>query len=476
MSRNPRRPSLAALWALLMLVVGTLGVQGSNAFAAIGLPVLAIARVVELPQSIADNDLLAGYVMAFFIWGGSFLVWCWAAYGALSLLARRGRRGAITRTQDGGRVDGVLAPLGIPVVLVLIAVGLVQLRVTGRNLLPGRHRPAAVEAYQIGPNRSEILWRIEAFPDHSLKELRYGVVSEGFRQVVPASGAPRPLKKGESLVSALFQRDRVLEGYGRALDEHRFKEGIGMSSRRRLPRGLSRDQMREGIDSILPAGSDMRKVRGTMELEGFACRDWSGPGVGTFLSCRRTEMANASGIRTWEMSFMPKEAVLNSVLVMETRGEDGAAEAAASGTASPSAPSGTAGIREFAARYAAAWSSQNAASVASFYAPRGSLTINSGKPSVGREAIAAAAQGFMTAFPDLVVRMDDLVREDGAHPIFRWTATGHNTGPGGRGKAVRFSGFEEWTLGADGLIAASLGHYDEAEYQRQLKEGVGPAP
>jgi hypothetical protein len=37
---------------------------------------------------------------------------------------------------------------------------------------------------------------------------------------------------------------------------------------------------------------------------------------------------------------------------------------------------------------------------------------------------------------------------------------------------VRISGFEEWTIGDDGLIAASLGHYDQAEYDRQLAEGV----
>lgn len=130
-----------------------------------------------------------------------------------------------------------------------------------------------------------------------------------------------------------------------------------------------------------------------------------------------------------------------------------------------------AGLREFATRYAAAWCSQNAASVSSFYAPNGSLTINAGKPNVGRAAIAEAAQGFMTAFPDLVVRMDD-VRFDGDRAVFRWTATGTNTGPGGTGNAVRFSGYEQWTLGPDGLVAASQGHYDEAEYQRQLKEGA----
>lgn len=127
--------------------------------------------------------------------------------------------------------------------------------------------------------------------------------------------------------------------------------------------------------------------------------------------------------------------------------------------------------RDFATRYAAAWCSQDAARVASFYAPDGSLAINAGKPSVGRAAIAAAAQGFMTAFPDLAVKMDDL-QVDGGRTLFRWTATGTNTGPGGTGKAVRFSGYEEWVFGPDGLVAASQGHYDEAEYQRQLKEGL----
>jgi hypothetical protein len=46
--------------------------------------------------------------------------------------------------------------------------------------------------------------------------------------------------------------------------------------------------------------------------------------------------------------------------------------------------------------------------------------------------------------------------------------TGTNTGPGGTGRAVRISGYEEWTFEEDGLIAASKGYFDEAEYRRQL--------
>jgi|SRR5579871_4609 len=124
-------------------------------------------------------------------------------------------------------------------------------------------------------------------------------------------------------------------------------------------------------------------------------------------------------------------------------------------------------LREFAMRYAAAWGTQNATSVADFFSPTASLKINSGSPSVGRAAIAAAAQGFMTAFPDLAVTMDGISMA-GNQAVFRWTLTGTNTGSGGSGNAVQISGYEEWTIGADGLIADSKGHFDEAEYQRQL--------
>ena len=124
-------------------------------------------------------------------------------------------------------------------------------------------------------------------------------------------------------------------------------------------------------------------------------------------------------------------------------------------------------LAEFGRKYTAAWCSQDAASVAAFFSESGSLTINHGAPSAGRAAITAAAQGFMTAFPDMVVAMDS-VGLDGLRALYRWTLTGTNTGPGGTGKAVRISGYEEWTFGADGLIAESKGHFDEADYNRQL--------
>ena len=120
-------------------------------------------------------------------------------------------------------------------------------------------------------------------------------------------------------------------------------------------------------------------------------------------------------------------------------------------------------LTDFAARYASAWSSQNPDRLTAFYAESGSLQVNAGPPAIGRAAVRATAQGFASGFPDMIVRMDSVVQA-GPTAVFHWTWTGTNTGPGGTGKAVHISGYEEWTFDADGLIAQSLGHFDEAEH------------
>lgn len=124
-------------------------------------------------------------------------------------------------------------------------------------------------------------------------------------------------------------------------------------------------------------------------------------------------------------------------------------------------------LPDFGSRYANAWCSQSAATVAEFYEENGSLQINGGPTSNGRTAITAVAQSFMSAFPDMVVTLDGLETR-GAETIFRWTLIGTNTGPGGTGRPVRISGYEAWRFGESGLIRESKGHFDEADYQRQL--------
>jgi len=128
-------------------------------------------------------------------------------------------------------------------------------------------------------------------------------------------------------------------------------------------------------------------------------------------------------------------------------------------------------LRDLAERYTAAWCSGDAASVAAFYAEDGSLSVNGGPPAVGRGAITAVAQGFMTAFPDMEVYLDDLLVQDD-RAIYRWTLAGTNSGPGGTGQQVRISGFEVWQIGKDGLIAHSRGYFDSAAYLRQVERGA----
>jgi predicted ester cyclase len=125
-------------------------------------------------------------------------------------------------------------------------------------------------------------------------------------------------------------------------------------------------------------------------------------------------------------------------------------------------------LKKFAASYAEAWCSQNPQNVAAFFAERGSISINNGPPAVGRAAIAREAKAFMTTFPDMIVTFDKLESQPNG-TAFHWTLTGTNTKPGGTGNRVRISGYELWKIDNDGLIAESLGHFDAAEYERQLK-------
>ena len=117
-------------------------------------------------------------------------------------------------------------------------------------------------------------------------------------------------------------------------------------------------------------------------------------------------------------------------------------------------------VHELARSYTEAWCSRDPARVAAHYVPGGTIVINGGEPA----PIIEVAASFIAAFPDIEVFMDDLVVRDGGVES-RWTFTGTSSETG---NAVRISGREEWALGAEGLIASSIGRYDQAEYDRQL--------
>ena len=102
--------------------------------------------------------------------------------------------------------------------------------------------------------------------------------------------------------------------------------------------------------------------------------------------------------------------------------------------------------------------------VASFYEPEGLITINNGDPIVGRAAIADMALDFYRAFPNLLVHLDD-IRTSGRDAIFVWTLEGRHSETG---NDVRVGGWEEWQLSDNVLVSRSRGHFDVADYDRQI--------
>lgn len=125
-------------------------------------------------------------------------------------------------------------------------------------------------------------------------------------------------------------------------------------------------------------------------------------------------------------------------------------------------------IEQLAHAYTDAWCSRDPARVAAHYVPGGTIAINGGEPA----GIAEVAESFIAAFPDIAVFMEELVlREDGSVE-YHWTFTGTSAETG---KSVRVPGYEEWTIAPTGLIAESRGHYDQAEYDRQVQHGIESA-
>jgi SnoaL-like domain len=121
-------------------------------------------------------------------------------------------------------------------------------------------------------------------------------------------------------------------------------------------------------------------------------------------------------------------------------------------------------LRDFARSYTEAWCEHDPERVAAHYVRGGTIAINGGEPT----EITDVARSFISAFPDIRVFMDDLFVDD-ATVQYQWTFTGTSSETG---KQVRIAGVEEWTLGADGLVASSRGSYDQDEYDRQLAYGA----
>jgi uncharacterized protein (TIGR02246 family) len=124
-------------------------------------------------------------------------------------------------------------------------------------------------------------------------------------------------------------------------------------------------------------------------------------------------------------------------------------------------------VSKIANEYTAAWNSKSAEAVASFYADDGQIIINRGEPWKGRSGIAEMAAGFYTDVPDLSLACD-AIRCAGTHAVYVWTFTGHDAKTG---NPLKVHGWEEWELGDDLKVKASLGWFDSEDYARQVEGG-----
>jgi hypothetical protein len=66
-------------------------------------------------------------------------------------------------------------------------------------------------------------------------------------------------------------------------------------------------------------------------------------------------------------------------------------------------------VRDFASSYTEAWCSGDPARVAGHFAPGGTIAINGGPAT----EVTEVARAFMSTFPDLHLRMDDVLVKDG---------------------------------------------------------------
>ena len=123
----------------------------------------------------------------------------------------------------------------------------------------------------------------------------------------------------------------------------------------------------------------------------------------------------------------------------------------------------------FGKAYTEAWNRKVPENIASFYTEDGTLVVNNGTPAVGRNQLAETAKSYMESFPDMKLTMDSLIKDSDTYR-YHWTFEGTNTGPGGTGNSVKFSGFERWTINEEGLVQKSIGTYDAEDFNKQVSK------
>ena len=120
-------------------------------------------------------------------------------------------------------------------------------------------------------------------------------------------------------------------------------------------------------------------------------------------------------------------------------------------------------LRSVADAYTQAWNSGNPVSVAAFFSPKGTITINGGETWRGHQGVAAMAAGFFGDVPDMHLVCDG-VRSSGSRAVYLWTFTGTHAATK---RKLSVSGWEEWDLDDGGLIVRSIGNFGADDYAQQ---------
>jgi hypothetical protein len=84
--------------------------------------------------------------------------------------------------------------------------------------------PTDLRSFEIGVEEGETLWSIAAEEPRTLRQIEYGTVPVGFRQVVPADiEPPRALIAGESLKVEIVSREGTFYHQGLATSPETFQ-------------------------------------------------------------------------------------------------------------------------------------------------------------------------------------------------------------------------------------------------------------
>jgi steroid delta-isomerase-like uncharacterized protein len=128
-------------------------------------------------------------------------------------------------------------------------------------------------------------------------------------------------------------------------------------------------------------------------------------------------------------------------------------------------------------REAAAWNAHDPDGVAACYAEDAELLdVGLPEPVRGREAIRESVAGYLAAFSDFHVEVDEAI-VSGNRAAQEWTVTGTNDGelmglpPTGKRATTHGCGVLE--VGDDGLVRRAANYWNAAELMQQL--GLMPA-